>query len=116
MKDYIEESFLTALSYGQLRAAVKDAWDAVPPEALITLLNEIPLGFQPVIDANGRNAGIRRARTFSEVPVYLSLEKNPEYTRQVIAHSDGRSCYPSGTRYRGFQDPPGPSHSPIVRR
>jgi hypothetical protein len=55
MKSYIEDKWGpdTRLSYDQLRAAVKEAWDAVPVEFLRELINSMPARCQAVIDAEG---------------------------------------------------------------
>lgn len=53
MKDYIRENYPDEMSYNNLRAAVKTAWDAVPQEYLREQLDSMPARCQAVIDANG---------------------------------------------------------------
>jgi hypothetical protein len=53
MKDYIQEHFPEKMSYDRLRAAVKEAWEAVPDEYLNELLDSMPACCEAVIKANG---------------------------------------------------------------
>jgi len=41
IKDCIEKKFPEKMSYDKLRAAVKEAWDAVPEEYLMELLDSM---------------------------------------------------------------------------
>lgn len=53
MKNYIQEHFGEKMSYDRLRAAVKEAWEAVPQSYLTELIQEMPKRCQAVIDARG---------------------------------------------------------------
>ena len=53
MKDYIQEHFPEELTYDQLREAVKEAWDAVDPIWLCSLVESLPEHMDAVIAANG---------------------------------------------------------------
>lgn len=54
MKDYIQRVYGDKkLSYDQLRKAVREAWDSIPPEELGDLINSMKDRCQAVIDANG---------------------------------------------------------------
>ena len=53
MKDYIAHNFSDNLSYDALRAAVKEAWEAIGQDTLRELVASMPERCQAVIDANG---------------------------------------------------------------
>jgi DDE superfamily endonuclease len=53
MKDYIQNHFPEKMSYDALRKAVKEAWDAVPNDYLMELLDSMPDRCKAVIKANG---------------------------------------------------------------
>ena len=55
MKDWIQDHYSHAdkLSYDALRKAVREAWDAVTPELLNQLIEEMSARCQAVIDAEG---------------------------------------------------------------
>ena len=53
MKDYIQKNFPDKMSYDKLRAAVKEAWEAVPEDYLMELLDSMPARCQAVINAKG---------------------------------------------------------------
>jgi transposase len=54
MKDWIEEKYEDKqYPYEQLRKIVKEAWDEIPDERLIELLNTMPQRCQDVITAKG---------------------------------------------------------------
>lgn len=53
MKDYIERHFPEDQSYDRLRAAVKEAWEAIPESFFMELLESMRDRCQAVIDANG---------------------------------------------------------------
>lgn len=54
MKDYIEDKWGDRqLSYNELRAAVKEAWDAITVELLNDLIDSMPERCRDVIDAQG---------------------------------------------------------------
>jgi len=55
MKDYIMKYYGGRnMCYDQLRGAVRKAWNAITQEDLNTLINEIGVCCQAVIDAEGR--------------------------------------------------------------
>lgn len=53
MKDYIAERFPENMTYDQLRAVVKEAWDAISDSYLMEQLDSMDERCQTVIDANG---------------------------------------------------------------
>ena len=53
MKDWIDGHYDNKLNYDQLRAAVKDAWEALPDRILNDLIDEMPKRCEAVIKANG---------------------------------------------------------------
>jgi hypothetical protein len=53
MKDWIYKHYPEKLSYDVLRRAVREAWDAIPPEELEALVDSMTARCQAVIDANG---------------------------------------------------------------
>ena len=55
MKDWIQDHYFNAdkLSYDALRKAVREAWDAVTPEQLNELIDEMGARCQAVIEAEG---------------------------------------------------------------
>jgi hypothetical protein len=53
MKDYLEKNFPEKMSYDQLRIAVKEAWEKVPEDWLLELVQSMPDRVQAVIAANG---------------------------------------------------------------
>jgi DDE superfamily endonuclease/Helix-turn-helix domain len=53
MKDYIGRHFPAKMSYDQLRAAVKEAWEAIPEDFLRDLVYSMHDRCLAVIDANG---------------------------------------------------------------
>ena len=53
MKDYIQEHFGEKMSYDALRAAVREAWEAVPQSYLTELIGSMRERCQAVIKANG---------------------------------------------------------------
>ena len=56
MKNWIQDHYgdHDKLSYNALRKAVREAWDAVTPEQLEELINEMGARCQAVIDADGK--------------------------------------------------------------
>jgi hypothetical protein len=53
MKDWIYKHYLEKLSYDSLRKAVRDAWDAVPPEEFASLVGSMHARCKAVIAADG---------------------------------------------------------------
>ena len=53
MKDYIEKHFPEKMSYDALRAAVKEAWEAVPESWLRELVAQMVERMKAVEAANG---------------------------------------------------------------
>lgn len=53
MKDWIYKYYPEKISYDLLRKAVREAWDAVPQEELVSLVESMTARCQAVIDANG---------------------------------------------------------------
>jgi len=53
MKDYIETHFPEKMSYDALRAAVKEAWNAIGEDLLRELIMSMPARCAAVIAANG---------------------------------------------------------------
>ena len=55
MKDWIDERYEDKkLNYNQLRAAVSDAWNAVPNDFLDQLIEDMPKRCKAVIKADGK--------------------------------------------------------------
>lgn len=53
MKDYIEDRFPRKMTSVRLRAAVKEAWDAIGERRLDELLDTMNTRYKAVIAANG---------------------------------------------------------------
>ena len=53
MKNYLQDNFPEQMSYERLRAAVKEAWEAIGQDELRELVESMPARCQAVIDANG---------------------------------------------------------------
>jgi hypothetical protein len=53
MKNYLQDNYPEIISYDQLRAAVKDAWEKVGQHEFEVLINSMPERCQAIIDAEG---------------------------------------------------------------
>lgn len=53
MKNYLQDNYPEVMPYDKLRAAVKVAWEQIPPAKLDALMDTMPARMQAVIDANG---------------------------------------------------------------
>lgn len=53
MKNYLQDNYPEKMTYDQLRAAVKDAWEKVGQEQLDELLDSMPARMAAVIAVNG---------------------------------------------------------------
>jgi transposase len=55
MKDYIQEKFPEKMSYDRLRAAVLEAWEAIPEDFLRDHVYSMPERCEAVITADGKH-------------------------------------------------------------
>lgn len=53
MKDYIERTYTSNLTYDQLRTAINEAWESIDEEYLDELLDTMPQRCQDCLNANG---------------------------------------------------------------
>jgi len=55
MKDYIQDNLPKRMTYAQLRAVIREAWDSITVDQLNELIDSIHARCQAVIDANGNH-------------------------------------------------------------
>jgi hypothetical protein len=72
MKDWIYKHCPEKMSYDVLRRAVREAWDAIPPEEFGSLIDSMPVRCQTMIDAV---VNMPRYGCYSQARIAIQLDR-----------------------------------------